>query len=254
MLAIPLGGALVVCLFATVAPVRAAGFSPQECRFVVDSFVTAFKSRDIQSFSPEFRQTFVGFIAPDRKTHDCTGPTDIVYKTDADRAMVAEIHKLAADRGVNLVAKGFPTYCTQVRTYTFQPKRFDITETDYLCTQLAALGLPYDLVKALAGENLSSTNIAHAMEDIRELNFLIDPSTGRLNRQMIKNLGILDRADPTGRAQRIAAYKAYDAWLTKNGDEIRRLQDAIARADMAAAQKKKAESDLRKLMQSAPKL
>lgn len=253
MLAAAIAGAALAGVPALCIQARAASFSDQECRLLAGAFVTTLKSRDIQSFSSEFRQSFVDFISPDRKSQTCTGPSSITYKTDADRALVAQIYSLAADYGVNVVAKGFPTFCTQTRTYTFQPKRFDISETDYLCTQLAGLGLPYDLVKGLSDQNLSSTHIIHGTEDARALGLVTDPKTGRIDRDAIKDMAILDRADPGGRAQRLAAYKAYDAWLKKNKAEIQRLQDAIARAE-TAAEKKKAEAELGKLRLSAPRL
>lgn len=82
-------------------------------------------------------------------------------------------------------------------------------------------GLDYRTFSYLRGLGFSPTQMIHAGEDARALGLSPrDPKTA-------ESLATLDRADPEGRAQRVAAWQRYDRWLKENKDEIERRKAAI---------------------------
>jgi hypothetical protein len=82
-------------------------------------------------------------------------------------------------------------------------------------------GLDYRTFSYLRGLGFSPTQMIHAGQDARALGLNSrDPKTA-------ESLATLDRADPEGRAARVAAWQRYDRWLKENKDEIERRKAAI---------------------------
>lgn len=98
----------------------------------------------------------------------------------------------------------------------------NFSSSPFAGTGLTAADIPF--IRALAADGFSTTNIVNAARDAAALGF------SPRDRGTVRDFAVLDRVDPSGRADRNAAYAKYAEWVRQNKEQIKSLQDAVDNA------------------------
>lgn len=211
---------------------QAAGFTEQECKVVAAVTGEVVRAVGKDELSVDFRKTLVTFIVPDSKHATCTGPAMVKLRSLSDQDAISKIHDRLLEKDINILARGLVlSGCDNGNQYPFDAKTFGASPGQHVCSPLAVAGLSYDTVKWLASDGFSSDHIMHAAQDAATLGF------SPRDRGTVRDFAVLDRVDPSGRADRNAAYAKYAEWLKQNKDQINALQEAVENATTEKARK-----------------
>lgn len=174
-----------------------------------------------------------------RNIHDAPSPADRAAEA-GEGGFFDHLGRSRFDRMVagNTVA-GFYSATSAYRGLpgaTYDPARgvASLSTENFSSSPFAGSGLsPADIpfIRALAADGFTTQNIVNAARDAAALGF------GPRDRERVRAFAVLDRIDPSGRADRNAAYAKYAEWLKENKDRIKALQDAVDSAPDEAARK-----------------